>query len=264
MVTRLKRCLGHPNLLGAAVLVGWLAAWQVLISVGLLNTPNLPGPFGIISGFHQLLSLGLLWPAVGHTVMCMSVAWGIAVVFGGGLGLLVGVNKTARQWTSATVDVLRSLPVLAFIPVAILIWGPASKAEIVVAAYAALWPMLINTAGGARNVGPRLRDVATSMCLSPVRRTTKIVLPATAISMLVGARIALAIALVVCVVAEMLGLPNGIGYSIVAEESAGQPERLWAFIVTVGMLGIVTNAGLVFAMRFAFPGVARLVDGDRQ
>ena len=92
---------------------------------------------------------------------------------------------------------------------------------------------------------------------------TKIVLPATGISMLVGARLALAIALVVCVVAEMLGLPNGIGYSIVLEESAGQPERLWAYIVTIGILGILTNTGLVLAMRLAFPGVSRLAGGDR-
>lgn len=244
-------------------MIGWLVIWQALISVGLLHLTDLPGPFGIISGFRQLLHLGLLWPAIGHTMLCMSVAWAAAVIIGGGIGLLVGVNKAARDWTSATVDVLRSLPVLAFIPVAILIWGPASKAEIVVAAYAALWPMLINTAGGARNVGPRLRDVARSLCLSRFQRMTKIVLPATGISMLVGARLALAIALVVCVVAEMLGLPNGIGYSIVLEESAGQPERLWAYIVTIGILGILTNTGLVLAMRLAFPGVSRLAGGDR-
>lgn len=263
MAIRARSFLGSVNFLGIAVMVGGLAVWQALVSSGLIHPTNLPGPFGIITGFRQLLQLGLLWPAVGHTMMCMSVAWGIAVIIGGGLGLLVGVNKTARDWTSATVDVLRSLPVLAFIPVAILIWGPASKAEIVVAAYAALWPMLINTAGGARNVGPRLRDVARSLCLSRFQRMRKIVLPATGISMLVGARLALAIALVVCVVAEMLGLPNGIGYSIVAEESAGQPDRMWAYIVTIGVLGILTNAGLVLATKLAFPGVSRLAAGDR-
>ena len=131
------------------------------------------------------------------------MAWAIAVVVGGLLGLLLGLNATVASWTSATVDVFRSMPVVAFVPIAILVWGPATKAEVIVGAYAAVWPMLINTAGGIRGIAPRLRDVAATLRLSRLATLVKIVIPATAPAMIVGARLALGTALVVCVVAEM-------------------------------------------------------------
>ncbi|HVW17452.1 MAG TPA: ABC transporter permease [Solirubrobacteraceae bacterium] len=258
MAARARRALAAVNWLGIGVIVAVLGAWQLLVSAGAIHYHSLPGPLGIWDGLRDLVRIGTLWPALRHTLLAVAQAWGLAVGVGGVAGLLLGSNRTVASWTNATVDVFRSLPVVAFIPIAILIWGPATKAEVLVAAYAAVWPMLVNTAGGVRGVAPRLHDVARSLRLSRTATAVKIVMPATGAAMMVGARLALGTALVVCVVAEMIGVPLGIGYNLVLEQSADQPARMWAYVLIVGVLGILVNAVLVRAMRCAFPGVSAL------
>jgi ABC-type nitrate/sulfonate/bicarbonate transport system permease component len=154
------------------------------------------------------------------------------------------------------VDLFRSLPVIALIPIAILIWGTGSETEIILGAYAGFWLMLMNTAGGARSVPPGLLEVARTLGLGRTATVRKIIVPSTAASMLVGARLALATTLVVCVVAEMLGLQSGVGNQLILEQSADQPQRVWAYILVIGTLGIIANFGLVRLVRSVFPGVA--------
>jgi ABC-type nitrate/sulfonate/bicarbonate transport system permease component len=144
--------------------------------------------------------------------------------------------------------------VIALIPIAILIWGTGSKTEIILGAYAGLWPMLINTAGGARSVPTALTDVAASLRLSRAATVCKIILPATAAAILVGARLALSTTLVVCVVAEMLGLQSGIGNQLILEQF--EPPRMWAYVIVIGALGILLNFVLVRLVRALFPGVS--------
>ena len=257
MGTRIRRRVSAVNWLGLGLIVALLAVWQLLVSTRVIHLYSLPGPAGIWSGLRYLAGPGGgLWPALGHTIQCVAAAWGIAVALGGLAGMLLALNPTIASWTNATVNLFRSLPVVALIPVAILIWGTGSKAEIILGAYAALWPMLVNTAGGVRGVSPRLRDVARTLRLSRAATLVKIVMPSTGAALLVGARLALATALVVCVVAEMVGLQSGVGNQLVLEQGAGQPDRMWAYVILVGVLGIIVNAGLVKVVRVMFPGVS--------
>lgn len=257
MVSRARRRPRRVNLLGIATIVGILALWQILVSTKIVDYGPLPGPIGIWSGLTYLAgSQGGLWAALGHTIECVLIAWAIAVGVGSLVGLLVALNATVASWVGATVDLLRSLPVIALIPIAILIWGTGNETEIILGAYAGLWPMLINTAGGARGVPDGLREVARTLRLSRVDTVRKIIVPSTAGSMLVGARLALATTLVICIVSEMLGLQSGVGNQLMLEQSALEPARVWAYILVIGTLGIFVNFGLVRLFRLLFPGVA--------
>jgi ABC-type nitrate/sulfonate/bicarbonate transport system permease component len=259
---RAKRVALGFNWLGVAVIVAVLGIWQLLVSSRALDYSSLPAPSQIASGLGYLASHGSnivsagMWSDLGHTVRCVLEAWAFALLIGGLGGLLIGLNPTVASWASATIDMFRSLPIIALIPIAILIWGPGSKAEVILGAYAAVWPMLVNTTGGVRSVPPQLRDVARTLRLSRWQTLIKVVMPATGAAMLVGARLALTVALVVCVVAEMLGLQTGIGNAILLEQSADEPARMWAYVLIVGVLGIIANAGLVRAVRLVFPGVS--------
>ncbi|WP_051809743.1 ABC transporter permease [Actinoplanes subtropicus] len=253
----LRRTSRSANWAGVVVAAAVLTIWQLLVTLRLIGDPPLPGPIEIWRGFQELtVPGGGMWPAIGHTVQVVLTAWSIGAGSGCVLGLLLAANRTVASWAVATVDVLRSLPVVALIPIAILLWGTGNLTEVALGAYAALWPMLINTAGGARAVTPRLRDVARTMVLSRPATLLKIVLPATGASMLVGARLALSTTLVVCVVSEMLGLQSGIGNQLVLEQGAMQPARMWVYVLVTGVLGVVVNAGLIRAFRVAFPGIA--------
>jgi len=250
--------LSGINWIGIGLIVGLLLIWQLLVSVGIINNPALSSPHGVFEGLRYLISAGLLWPALLHTIRCVAIAWVIAVAVGGTFGLLLALNATVASWTQASVDLLRSLPVVAFVPIAILIWGVGSKSEVILGAYAGLWPMLINTAGGVRGLPQRLREVALTLQLSRRATLTKIVVPSTGAAMIVGARLALAASLVICVVSEMTGLQAGIGNQLVLEQGAEQPSRMLAYVFVVGLLGLLANAGLVNAIRHAFPGITAL------
>lgn len=250
--SRLTRAVNLPGL-GVIVLV--LALWQLLVGTKVIDFTSVPAPSGIVSGFQQLLDQGDFWGPFGHTLQVIAAAWALAVAVGVLVGLLVGLNAVVASWVSATTDILRSLPVIAFIPIAILIWGPATEAEVLVAAYAAVWPMLVNTSQGVRGVAPALHDVARTFRLSRIATLRTIVIPAAAGPMLVGARIALGITVVVVVVTEMLGPPLGLGYALITAQSAQQPGQMWALILVVGITGVLLNAVLVQLTRLAFPGI---------
>jgi ABC-type nitrate/sulfonate/bicarbonate transport system permease component len=257
----LRRGGRAANWSGIAVILAVLVVWQLLVTFKVIDYSSLPGPVDIWHGFEELtVPDGTLWPAVAHTVRVVLLAWLAGAGAGLVLGMLLALNETVASWMYATVDLLRSLPVVALIPIAILVWGTGETTEIILGAYAALWPMLINTAGGVRGVTPRLRDVARVMRLSRTATLTKIVLPATGSSMLVGARLSLATALVVCVVAEMIGLQSGVGNQLVLEQSAMQPAHMWVYVLLVGILGVVVNAGLVRAFGVVFPGIAAVAE----
>lgn len=255
MATQVRRAVLRFNWLGTATIVAILAVWQVVVGTKIINYSALPTPTEILTGLRYIAGNGL-WSELWHTVSCVLVAWAIAVFIGGTVGLLVSLNATVASWSSATVDMFRSLPVIALIPIAILIWGTGSKAEIILGVYAGVWPMLINTAGGVRSLPTQLVDVAQTLRLSRVTTLLKVVIPSTGAAMLVGARLALATTLVICVVAEILGLQSGVGNAVALEQSADQPARMWAYVLIIGFLGLVVNAGLVRVVRLVFPGVS--------
>jgi ABC-type nitrate/sulfonate/bicarbonate transport system permease component len=256
MAVRIRRGFASLNWLGIGTLVGLLVVWQLLVSTKIIDYSAIPGPIGIWDGFKYLVGpQGGLSTALGHTLYCVAIAWLIAVVVGGAAGLLIAANATVASWAGSTIDLLRSLPVIALIPVAVLIWGIGSKAEIILGAYAGLWPMLLNTAGGARSVPPRLREVARTLRLTRRATIVKIVMPATGAAMLVGARLALATSLVLCIVAEILELQSGVGYAVNLELAGDEPARMWAYVILIGCLGIALNFVLVRLVRTLFPGV---------
>lgn len=256
------RVLNWPGLVVIVALVG---VWQLVVGLHVIDYSSLPAPSDIWHGFRYLAGAdGRLWEAVGHTIKTVLVAWAIGAGIGAACGLLMALNGAVAGWSTATVDLLRSMPVVAFIPIAILLWGTGSNTEVILGAYAAVWPMLINTMGGVRGVTPRLRDVARIMNLSRPAELVKMVLPATGGAMLVGARLSLATTLIICVVSEMLGLQSGIGNQLVLEQGAMQPERMWVYVLVIGLLGIIVNAGLIALFRLLFPGVAKVAGGRSQ
>jgi ABC-type nitrate/sulfonate/bicarbonate transport system permease component len=102
-------------------------------------------------------------------------------------------------------------------------------------------------------VPDRLHDVARTFGLSPLRTILEIQLPSAFPAILVGARLAMTTALVLAVIAEMIGNPDGLGYALVFTQQALQPAQMWAYIVVIGLLGVALN-GLLVASSRAVPG----------
>ncbi|MET9388730.1 ABC transporter permease subunit [Streptomyces sp. NPDC002928] len=260
MTLAVKQLPARANWLGMATIVAVLIVWEVLVSTGVIADKVLPSPTQIWSGLGTAMDSGRFWSAIAHTMMTIVVGCATAVVIGGVAGLAIGLSPALYSWTMATVDVLRSVPTIAFFPMAILLWGASTKAEIVIAVYAALWPVLVSAARSVRSVGPRLFDVARTLGFSRPKTFWKVVLPATGAATIVASRVALGITVVACVTMEMVGTPSGIGYEVLFYQQGGNVAPMWAFILTTGVLGLLLNAAFVVAVRLAFPGIALWAD----
>jgi ABC-type nitrate/sulfonate/bicarbonate transport system permease component len=249
--------------LGWGVVLLAVLVWEGLVRSGILHFEYLPAPSTVLGGFGDLLASGALLADVAHTLGVALLAAGIAMIVGGLLGAAIGLLSPFRILTNSSVDFLRSLPVIALIPVAILLWGPEFRTEVLVAVYAAIWPVLVNAAAGVQGVHPRLYEVANTFQLSRAERLRKIVLPVATPSVLVGGRLAVVTALVVAIVAEMLANPQGVGWGIMRAQQGLRAERMWAYAISSGTLGFLVNAALVFAVARALPGgVATRTRGD--
>lgn len=249
-----RRLLRWLNLPAWGITFVALAIWQ-LVAEG-ADLEYLPGPVEVADELASLVSSGKIGEPLGHTLWITVTSSLIACGVGLLAGLAIGLVPAIRTYWMASVDVLRTVPVVALMPVALLIWGPESKTEVVVASYAAVWPILINTVGGTAEAHAGLREVARMFRLSRAATVRKIVIPAAAPQLLVGARLAIVTALVVSVVAEMLVNPAGLGWEVVLSQQSLQPARMWAYIVVTGLLGYVLNVALIAAARLAFPGGA--------
>jgi len=237
--------LRRLNVGGIVLLAGLAALWQLAVGGGLVDLDYLPAPSEVVESAAAQVEGGALVSATLHTLGVALVAWLIAVVLGVAVGLLLGLSAPARAVFMTSVEVLRTLPVVAFVPVAVLVFGLSTRMEIVVAAWAALWPILVNTLGGVEAVPARLHEVAAVFRLSAARRVGSIVLPAAAPLILVGARLGLSFALIIAVVAEMIGNPAGLGHLVIRTQQALQPEAMFAGILVIGLLGVALNAALV-------------------
>ena len=186
----------------------------------------------------------------------------MAIVLGISLGFLLGLSPTARRYSLASIEVLRPMPGVAFAPVGLLLFGFSLKTEMVVTILPVLWPVLVNTIGGVTGVHQRLYDVGRTFRLGRKDTILRIILPAAMPPIVVGARISLGLALVLAVVAEMVGTPEGLGYGIVREQQALRPDLMFAYIVTVGFIGIALNVGMLALAEALFPSFRQLRGGQ--
>jgi len=256
-----ERFVRALNPAGWATVLAVLALWQLLVGTGVLDYEYLPSPTEVFSSLADEIGNGELFSAGIYTIGIALLASLIAIVVGVAIGAAVGLVAPVRDNTMASLDVLRTLPVVALMPVALLIWGAGSKTEIIVASYAAVWPMVINTAGGVRTIHPRLQEVGRMLRFTRRQALLKIILPAAIPAILVGARLAIVNALVIAIVAEMLISSKGLGWSLVQAQQALQPSTMWAYAVACGIVGFAFNALVVRGVQRAFPGVRGISEG---
>jgi sulfonate transport system permease protein len=244
----------NVNVSGLVVPLGLIAVWQLLESAGLLDFDYLPSPREILDALVDLVRTGELVRDVLHTLGVAMTATGITLTFGAALGFAIGLWPTLQRYVMASIDFLRTIPAITLVPVAVLTFGPVATTELMLAVYAALWPIVLNTAGGVAAVHPRQFDVARMLHFSPAMTIRKIVVPAAVPAWLVGARLAAIIGLLVAIVAEMIMYPRGIGGGLIESLNALAPARMWAYVLVCGVIGLALNMTLRRLVHLALPG----------
>ncbi|MBW3537325.1 MAG: ABC transporter permease [Actinobacteria bacterium] len=237
-----SRRLGRVNWPGLLTLALLAGAWEATVRWSLLDYQYLPAPSAIARGARTLLASGELIPNVLHTLMVTLIGWSIASVIGIGLGLLLGLSPTAYRYSMTSFEVTKAIPPITFVPATLLIFGFSLRMELVIVVYVGVWPVLINTIGGVRGVPGELLDLGRMLHMSSWTRVRKLIVPAAVPEILVGLRLGLTLCLVLAVVAEMVGNPAGLGHALVRAQQALQPEKMFAYVLSAGVLGITLNA----------------------
>lgn len=187
---------------------------------------------------------GAVWAPLGATVVHMLLGWTAACALGVALGAAVGLTAIGRAYVAPLLEFIRPLPASAIAPIGVLFIGRNDLMIVAVIVFGAIWPVLLASIHGFGSIDGRLRDVARALRLSPLKAFWTIAVPSALPEIFAGARVSVAIALILAVVSEILASVGGLGDALnLAERSYRTPE-LYAGVVLIGVLGVITNYAL--------------------
>jgi NitT/TauT family transport system permease protein len=179
-----------------------------------------------------------------HLLASISRVYGgffLAVVAALPLGLLIGRIPLIRQLLDPTFQVLRPIPVTAWLPLAMIIFGLGPRSAVFLVCLGAFYPVLINTIFGVRSVDGRLIEAASMLGCTGTAQFFKVVLPASLPAIFTGLRVGLGFAWVVIVVGEMTGVQTGLGAIIMEARQLSRTEIVISGMIVIGLAGFVSD-----------------------
>ena len=225
------------GLVGFAI---WLAAWQWVTTAGpLAGMSGIPTMAGAGAESLRLIGDTQFWQAIGETLAMALTGLGIALVIGVVLGVVTAMWEPANEALDPLVQFLRPIPAVVILPLVLLIFGPTRNLGIFLAAYGAIWPILVQVQVGIRDVDPVAIDTARAMTLPWTRIQTAVVLPSAAPFIMTGVRIGATAALLLSIGAGLLGGSPGLGRRILIAQEAAQSDLAFGLILWSGIIGIL-------------------------
>jgi len=235
------RVFGRTALIYAlrfGALAAFLIIWEVASRAGLVDKLFASSPSLIVAKFAEMIGDGSIWPHVAATASVTAAGFGLAVLVGVPVGILMGrsdlINATAEPFVAA----LYASPQVAFLPLLIIWLGIGFTSKVALVFIGSVIIMIINTETGVAQVDSRLIETARSFTASERQVLTKIVLPAALPIILAGMRLAIGRALVMVVVAEIYASNRGLGYLIF--QAGGMYDTAQVFVG----VGILAAAGV--------------------
>lgn len=229
-------------LLPALTLVAWsLAAKNEWVPPQLLPAPALVGEtlVGLVTSGELVTNLG---------ISLLRIAGGFALggLIGLGVGVLMGLSRRAEDYIYPTFQALNQVPVLGWLPLAMMVFGIGESLKIVIIAQASLVPVAVNAHRGIRGVPKHYIEVARVLKFSRAQLLAKVVFPAAVPSLFVGARYGLTLAWLSLVTVELLASSEGLGFMIVWGRQLFQLDLVLAAIIAVGLVGLALDKGLAW------------------
>ncbi|TRC95121.1 ABC transporter permease [Mesorhizobium sp. WSM4303] len=231
------------------VLVGFLALWQVASSAGWVNAAVLPPLDMIIAALWKGLAGGSLLGDIAISLQRAGIAFGAAVAVAIPLGLFMGQVRPVETALDPILQVFRQTSALALYPVFILLLGLGETSKIFVIFWATLFPLLLNTTSGVKEVDPKLLEMARVYGASRLTVFRRVVLPGAVPSIFVGLRLSATTALLLLIASEMIGANKGIGFQVMNAQYNFQIPLMFAAIVILAGLGLIANQALVALQR---------------
>lgn len=225
----------------ALALVLWAAGVHLLAQ----STPIAAhfAPLEALRALGRLLLDPLVWEHIRVSLGRGAVGLAAALAIGLPAGILTGVSRRFARATTPLFQFLRMISPLSWMPLAVMVLGVGDAPVYFLLAFAAVWPILLNTAAGVAQLDPHWLALARSLSATRTETLLRIVLPGITAQVLNGVRLSIGIIWIVLVPAEMLGVSAGLGYFILdARDRLAYPE-LMAAILVIGALGFLLDHG---------------------
>jgi NitT/TauT family transport system permease protein len=220
-----------------------LALWHY--SVVWTATKIFPSPLDVKKGIAELIHKKVLWRDIIDSLRRVAIGFGGATVIGIPLGLALGWYPAANQVVNPVLQILRPISPIAWIPVAIILLGIGDHAATSLIFLGALFPIIVACVDGVSNVPSVFRLAGRNFGLGPFRLLTRVVFPAALPKIIVGLRIALGIAWLVVVAAEMIAVDSGLGYLVIDSRNSGKRyDLVVAAMLIIGLIGLVLDTGV--------------------
>ena len=231
------------------LLLGFLLLWQVSSVQGWVSPSVLPRLDIIAGALWQGIAGGALLDDVVISLRRAGIAFVAAVALGIPLGLLMGQMRWVERALDPILQLFRQTSALALYPVFILLLGLGEASKVFVIFWATLFPILLATIGGVKEVDGKLIEMARSYGASRAMVFRRVILPASVPAIFVGLRLSATTALLLLIAAEMIGANKGLGFQVMNAQYNFQVPLMWAAILLLALLGLVANAVLVALQR---------------
>lgn len=233
---------------GGIGLLLFMVLWHVASVTGLFGNIDpqyslllLPTPETVLKAVVETVKDGTLWGNVSVSIVRVTIGFALAVAIGIPLGLGMALSPLCNNFAEPFVRIFSPIPGIAWVPLAILWFGLGDKAAIFIITIGSIFPIVINTIQGVRDVDAHLVDAARMMGASHLQVGRRVMLPSLIPYLVTGFRIGLGFAWRVVIAAEMVGVPKGIGYMLGVGRSTGRTDITIVTMVTLGLLMLVAE-----------------------
>ena len=226
-----------------------IALWEALSAAGVVAAQTLPSPGAVAASFWQLAVSGQLGINIMVSLQRVAVGLGIGVFIGVAMALVSGLSRIGEDAIDSTVQMVRTLPHLALIPLMIMWFGIGETPKLTLIALGTMFPIYLNLFAGIRGADRKLREAAGTLGLSHAETILHVVLPAALPSFLVGLRQAFGIAWITLVVAEQINASAGIGYLVMNARDFLRTDVIFVGLVIYALLGLLTDQSVRYLER---------------
>ncbi|MGD9480906.1 ABC transporter permease [Shinella sp. G-2] len=231
------------------LVLAFLALWQISSTRGWVNPAVFPPLDVIVAALWDSLSSGALVDDIAISLQRSGIAFLAAVAIGIPLGLVMGQARIVEQALDPLLQFFRQTSALALYPVFILLLGLGETSKVFVIFWATLFPILLATIGGVKEVDTKLIEMARTYGASRLTVFRRVVLPAAVPAIFVGLRLSATTALLLLIAAEMIGANKGVGFQVMNAQYNFQIPLMFAAILLLALLGLAANAVLVLLQR---------------
>lgn len=231
-----KKSIGSfINYITLAVMI--LVIWQLFDVLGLLKPYSMPSIKAVIEvaldGISDLSIINNIAVSFIRVLIGFLISAALAIV----LGVFIGISKRFEEFTDLVIKVLKPIPPIAWIPLAILWFGIGEGSKIFIIAIGAFFPIIINAIDGIKNIDKRYLELSTVYEIPKKKIILKIVIPGALPSIMTGIRVGLGNAWVCVVAAEMIAATTGVGYMIMDARSLSRPDVVIVGMLIIGIVG---------------------------